>query len=334
VSMPHHRFAVALGFAGALLLALASASVEATAPAGLVFSTMPARALAGQTVTVAVTRARSNALCSLSVRYADGALQQALRPLTAVGGRASWSWTIPESAQPDLAKLTVACGSSHPISGKLLVVGSLIPPRMSVDKDGFSVRARSYGGAEVSYGVILRNRSPNADALNVDVLVNFVLADDHLLGSTTASIPLIAADSSYALGGTLGFPGAAPVVRLEVVIQVGSKARHSGHPPAVDNAVIEPSISDQGWVGDVAGELINNDAQLTLQNAQLSAVVFDAAGNVLGGGTGSSFGSLPPGTRILFKLSGGGFGDIPADKAASVMVSAVPTWQKPSTPAG
>jgi hypothetical protein len=68
---------------------------------------------------------------------------------------------------------------------------------------------------------------------------------------------------------------------------------------------------------------------LTLQNAQFSAVVFDAAGNVLGGGGGSSFNPLPPGTRIVFKLQGGGFSDISSDKAASVMVSAVPTWQQP-----
>jgi hypothetical protein len=282
-------------------------------------------------VTVAVSRARANALCSLSVRYADGAGQQGLQPAPAVGGRASWSWTIPDSAQADLAKLTVACGATSRVSGKLLVVGSLIPPRMSVEKDGFSVRARPSAGSEVSYGLILRNRSPNADALNVHVLVNFVLGDGHLLGSASTTIPLIAAGSSYALGSSLGFPGAAPVARLENVIQVGGTTRHSGHPPALDNVVIEPSTYDQGWVGDVAGELINNDTRLTLQNAQLSAVVFDAAGNVLGGGSGSSYSPLPPGTRILFKLGGGGFGDIPLEKAASVMVSAIPNWQRPGT---
>jgi hypothetical protein len=40
-------------------------------------------------------------------------------------------------------------------------------------------------------------------------------------------------------------------------------------------------------------------------------VIFDAAGNVVGGGNGYSFGSLPPGTRVVFKLTGGGFSDIP-----------------------
>jgi hypothetical protein len=99
----------------------------------------------------------------------------------------------------------------------------------------------------------------------------------------------------------------------------------------MDHIAIEPSTYDQGWVGGVAGELINNDTRLTLQNAQFSAVVFDAAGNVLGGSSGLSYSPLPPGTRILFRLSGGGLGDISVDKAASVMISAIPTWKQPGT---
>jgi hypothetical protein len=176
--------------------------------------------------------------------------------------------------------------------------------------------------------VLIENHSPNADALDVNVLVNFVLADNHLLGSSSNRIPLIAAGSTYTLGNNLAFPGTAPIARLEIVIQVGRSNRHVGHAPVVDNIVIEPSQYDQGWVGDVAGELINNDAHLTLVGARYSAVIFDSAGNVLGGGSGSSFGApLPPGTREIFKLTNGGFKDIPFQQAASAMVSAVPTWQ-------
>ena len=326
----YRRIALALGVAEVLLLALASASGGATGVTGLIFSRLPARALAGQPVTVAVAHADAKAVCSLSVRYADGAAQAALPHVSATGGQAIWSWTIPDSAQADVANLAASCGKSGRVVGKLLVVGSLIPPRIALVKDGFTVRAHSTAGSDVSYGVILRNQSPNADALNVSVLVNFVLSDDHLLGSTSTTIPLIAAGSSYALGSSFGFPAAAPVARLEIVVQVGSKARHTGHPPAVDNVVVEPSTYDLGYVGDVAGEVINNDTKLTLQTAALSAVVLDSAGNVVGGGSGATYNSLPPGTRVVFKLSGG-FGDIPVDKASSVMISAIPTWQQPGT---
>jgi hypothetical protein len=65
-----------------------------------------------------------------------------------------------------------------------------------------------------------------------------------------------------------------------------------------------------------------------LQSVQYSAVVLDSAGNVIGGGTGSSYGSpLPPGTREVFKLASGGFRDIPFEQGATAIVSAIPTWQ-------
>jgi hypothetical protein len=285
--------------------------------------------VAGEPVTIAVSRARPGALCSVAVSYAPKGAQTGLAPAVAVGGRAKWSWSIPDSIQANFAKLSVSCAGSKRISSRLLVVGSLTPPRLSVEKDGFSTRASSLGGTDVSYGILIHNQSRNADALNVNVLVNFVLANDHLLGSNSTTVPLIPAGSTYALGNSFTFPAAAPIARLEIVMQVGSTQRHTGHPPAIDNIVIEPSLLDQGWVGDVAGEVINNDPSLTLENTSFSAVILDAAGNVLGGGNGSTFGSLPPGTRMVFKLTNGGFRDISTDKASSVLVSASPTWQRP-----
>jgi hypothetical protein len=312
------------------LLVLAPASLEAGDPATLQFTHLPGRAVAGQAVSVTVSRAHAGALCSLAVNYAKGTGQSGLHPKAAVGGLASWSWTIPDSVQANVAKLSAACAGSKKISGSLLVVGSVIPPRMSIEKDGFTVRPSGTGGTDVSYGILIRNHSPNADALNVNVLVNFVLSNEHLLGSTSMTIPVIAAGSTYALGSSFGFPGAAPISRLEIVIQVGGSQRHTGHPPALDNVVIEPSLYDKSWVGDVAGEVINNDPKLTLQSTQFSAVVLDSAGNVLGGGGGSTYGALPPGTRMVFKLSGGGFSDIPVEKAASVLISPTPSWQTPA----
>lgn len=312
-------------------LLLAPTSLEAGDPAALQFSHLPGRAIAGQAVSVTVSRARAGALCSLAVNYAKDAGQSGLQPKTAVGGLASWSFTIPSSIQANVAKLSAACAGSKKISGRLLVVGGLIPPRLSIEKDGFTPRVSTSGSTDISYGIIVRNHSPNADALNVNVLINFVLSNDHLLGTTSASIPLIPAGSTYALGGNFGFPAAAPIARLEIVMQVGGSQRHAAHPPALDNVVIEPSLSDKSWVSDVAGEVINNDPSLTLQTTQFSAVILDSAGNVLGGGSGSTYGALPPGTRMVFKLTGGGFGDIPIEKAASALVTATPTWQTPAT---
>jgi hypothetical protein len=325
------RSLVALCAVAALAsLPLASASEGAGAPAStsLVFVHLPGRAVAGQNLTVAVARAHNGATCSLKVDYGSSTSQPGLAPRTATNGGASWTWQIPSTVQANRAALTAACTGSKKVSGGVLVVGGLIPPNLSVEKDGFSVRVSSSGSSDASFGVMIENHSPNADATNVNVLVNFVLANDHLLGSSSNTIALIPAGTTYAYGGSLSFPGAAPVARLEVVIQVGGTTRHTGHPPALDNVTIEASPYEPDWVGDVAGEVINNDPHQALGSVQYSAVVFDAAGNVLGGGNGSSFGAkLPPNTREVFKLSGGGFRDIPVAKASSVVVSATPTWQ-------
>jgi len=251
--------------------------------------------------------------------------------MRAANGRATWTWRVPLSAQAGLAKVTASCAGAGTASRGLIVVGQLIPPKISVVKDGFSVRPHDYGsGSDVSYGVILHNASSNADATNVSVLVNFVLADNKLLGSQSSNLQLLRAGSTYALGASMSFPGAAPIARLEVVVQIGGKQAASPHQPVLSNVIIEPDQFKPDWVGDVAGELVNADPTLTLQNASLSAVVFDKAGNVVGGGNGFSSFTLPAGTRAVFKLTSG-FSAIPMVKADSVSVSVIPSWKQPGS---
>jgi hypothetical protein len=331
VTMPQRpRVALCAAAAAIASLVLASASLEASTPAStsLVFIHLPGRAVAGQNVTVSVARAHAGATCSLNVKYGSTGSQPGLAPQPVANGGVSWTWKIPETVQGNRASLTASCTGSKKLTGGVLVVGGLIPPNLTVVKDGFTVRLSTSGSADASYGVMIKNHSPNADAINVSVLVNFVLANNHLLGSSSNTISVIPAGTTYALGNDLAFPGAAPIARLEVVIQVGNTVRHTGHDPALDNVTIEPSSYETAYVGDVAGEVINNDPHQMLQTVNYSAVVFDAAGNVLGGGSGSSYGAnLPPSTREVFKLTGGGFRDIPFDKAATTVVSATPTWR-------
>ena len=71
---------------------------------------------------------------------------------------------------------------------------------------------------------------------------------------------------------------------------------------------------------------MNDHPTLMLKNTNLSAVLFDAAGNVIGGATGSAYNALPPGTRQVFKLTNG-IDSIPYSKVASVAISAIPNWE-------
>src|SRR5262249_20290811 len=153
--------------------------------------------------------------------------------------------------------MSATCGHVGRASRTLIVVGQLAPPKITVVKDGWSVHYKSFGGASISYGVILKNHSSNADALNVNVLVNFVEPNNHLFASSSRTVNVIPAGSEYALGYGFDVQGVPPIARLEVVIQVGARQPKAAGGPAVDNVVIEPSTFDPSVVGDVAGELIN-----------------------------------------------------------------------------
>jgi hypothetical protein len=308
------------------VLATALALVLAAGhPAALHFTSLSQRAFQGKEAVAVVAVRPAGVRCTLTVRYANAALQPGLKPVRATRGRAAWTWRVPEGAATGAAQVTAACGGAQ-ASRTLTVVGSVIPPRVSVGKDGFSIRPKASGGTDVSYGLVLHNDSPTRDALSVTVLVNFVDPNNVLFGSATTNVAVISAGSTYDLGGMLSFPGAAPVARLEVVIQVASHVPHALRLPAVENIRVVQSTYDPGWVGSVEGELTNGAQGQILQNAQLSAVVFDALGNVIGGGSGYAFASLPPGTREFFKADLG-FSAIPFEKAVSAQVSLVPTYK-------
>jgi hypothetical protein len=116
------------------------------------------------------------------------------------------------------------------------------------------------------------------------------------------------------------------VTKLEVVVQTQSFAAHSLHIPAAQNLQIVPSRFEPAWVGEVDGELVNDDPAKVLSSAQLSVVLFDAAGNVVGGGVGLLYVSLPPGTRSYFSASTG-FSSVPVDRTSVAAISVVPSYQ-------
>jgi hypothetical protein len=292
------------------------------------FAQLPSRALQGKSVKAAVA-VKTGATCTLAVRYADGKLQPGLGGARAVGGRATWKWQIPELAEPGPAQATAACGAAGRATRTLTVVGNLIPPKIAVVKKGFSARLRG-SMTSVSYGLVLENLSPNANALSVTALVNFVMPNSALIGTATSRVSVINAGSTYYLGGMIQFQGAPPIDRLEVVVTPGGRAKMAKvHLPALAFVRLVPNPFEPPWLGSIEGDLINDHKSLTLGNNPMSAVVFDASGNVLGGGTGSTIAKSPPGTRQFFKLNSG-FDSIPFNKAASVQISMIPSYETPT----
>lgn len=305
----------------------APASARVTRAAGVSIGRMPRRVVQGDLLKVTVHTNLQGSLCDLTLLFADSRQQPGLKAVIARGGVARWRFRVTGFAAPGRAKIVASCGL-HSATRSLLIVGSVIPARIVVVKDGWSVRAQSIGST-ASYGVILKNTSPKQDALNVYTLVNFVAPDNRLVGSATTTVPGIPAGQQFALGGQLQFLGGIPAIaRLEVVVQIGDRGANKLRQPEITNIRLAPSVFEPQWLGAVEGEVSNNATNLVLQNTQLSTVVFDAAGNVIGGGQGYAFASLPPAAREFFKIETG-LNSITFTKAASAMVSAVGTYQAP-----
>jgi hypothetical protein len=323
------RAARVIAFIAVLTVSLAGSATAATP--SLRFSSFPTRALPGgsATVTVAITRAQD--VCTLRVSYAKGAAQAGLSPRTTTGRRVTWTWKLAANTHAGQAKATVVCKSSGKISRSMMVVGAVLPPKIDVVKQGFSIKTPRYGGDSVSYGVMLANHSKTSDALEVTVLVNFVNAKNEVIASDSTAIPVIRAQGNYALGKSVTFPGRGPVARLEIAVRVvGKQPSVRGPLPSLANMRILANPTDPAWLGSIEGEISNQAPKLVLSSAAISVVVFDAAGNVLGGGTGSAYASIPSGARHFIKLTTG-LESIEAEKAATAQYSISPlyTEQRP-----
>jgi hypothetical protein len=323
-SMISRRHNVALVVALFAVLVPASAGARTTS---VRFASLPKRFVQnGPTSVVASVHPAS--VCNLSVRYADGEFQPGLGPAGTSNGRAKWTFRVSGGAAPGHAKVSVSCAPAGSVQRTVLVVGSVIPARIAVVKSGWSVRQPQFVGGKVSYGVILQNTSPNQDALQVYALVNFVGPDSKLVGSATTNIAGIPAGQQFALGGDITFPAAVPpIARLEIVVHIDRRQPHALKLATISNIYLEPSVLEPAWLGAVDGEVSNPEAALLLENTSLSTVVFDADGNVIGGGTGFAGAPLPPGSREFFKIMMGN--DIAMSKAASAMISAIGSYRSP-----
>jgi hypothetical protein len=286
----------------------------------------PSRVVQGNPATVSVTVSPPGARCSLSVRYKSGARQKGLKTVTAAGGMATWTWTVPRKVQPGVTHVTASCSGAGRATRTLTVIGGVVPVKIDVLQTGWSVRPYPFGGAGVSWGVILANRSKTQDALDVNVICNMVMADNRLIGTASAHISDISADSQHATGGELSFPAGAPISRLEIVVQIGKSGPATHLKPGISFVRVAPSAFEPAWTGEIDGEIQNDSPTQTLRSVELSGVVLDAEGGIIGGGTGFAIGSLPPAARMVLKITNG-MRPISFARAASALVSVVPTYK-------
>lgn len=310
----------------AVLIATSAGGAAVDAGASIRFGFVPQKAFQGQPASLSVAVRPSGVRCSASLRYADGA-GQTLKAVIARSGRAAWSFVVAPKAKIGSATVTVACGKAGRISRAIAIVGPpAAPAKVVLEKSGFSQRMR-FTTREVSYGLVLANPSPEKDALDVVVLVNFVDATNRVVKTESVTVPAVRAESQYFLGGSTTIPDATPVSSLEVVTRIGSQTLKSVRTPALADVLVQASLWDPGYVGAVVGQILNDHPTDMLTNAQISVVLFDPAGNVIGGGLGYGGASLMPGVRAYFQASNG-VGSIPFDRAAAASVSVLGTYQR------
>ncbi|MFL5950112.1 MAG: hypothetical protein ACJ74M_00750 [Gaiellaceae bacterium] len=293
---------------------------------GVAFTAGPERVVQGNPATFSVNVSPAGARCSLSVRYKSGAKQKGLRTVAAGGGIATWTWVVPKHVQPGVTHITASCSGAGRATRTMTVIGQVLPPKIDVVQSGYSIRPFPYGGTGVSWGAILANRSKMQDALQVEVLCNMVMADNRLIGTATATISDIGADSKIPIGGELTFPAGAPVDHLEITVRIDKAGPVTRWKPGVSFLRVEPGVFEPQWTGEIDGEVQNDNPTKTIQFVELYGVVFDAAGNILGGGKGFGFATLPPAARMVLRITDG-MRPIPFAKAASALVVAVPTYK-------
>jgi hypothetical protein len=309
---------------GLCLIASAAASLDAGP--SLRFGFLPQKTFQGQPASLSVTVRPSGVRCSALLRYADGSVQR-LTPVVARRNKAAWKWDVPAKVKLGSATATVTCARAGRVSRTFRVIGApSAPAKVIVQKSGFSQRIR-YNDRAVSYGVVLHNTSPENDALDVAVLINFIDSTNRVVATDTDQVDAVGAGSEFYLGGSTSIPDGTPVSSLEIVTRIGSQApKHKLGPPTSD-VLVQESRFDEGWVGGVVGQILNDHPTMMLSSPRVSTVVFDSAGNVIGGTQGGSTSGLLPGVRAYFSASQGA-DSIPFDRAASAGVSVLGQYEQ------
>jgi hypothetical protein len=276
----------------------------------------------GQTTTISVFVQPGSALCTLSIRYTGGRTDR--RTGAAPRLRVAWNVRIP-AVPPGPASVTVSCKGSGTAKGTMLVQWPLQAPLLTLGQSGWSQRNRSAGtGSDVSYGLAVKNERARFDAVNVNVLVNFVDDTNRVLGTARKTIGLIPAGGTYYVGGLLGLATQTAVTRLEIVVGPAKSAQKvETTPPLISDVVIIPN-KDGVYVDSVQGQLLNT-SENPMQSADVGIVLVDSAGNIAGGGSTSAPGPVQHGAREFFRAASS-FGPVPLSRASSALVSAVPRY--------
>jgi len=234
-------------------------------------------------------------------------------------GAVSWLWRTSTSAALGRWTVTVSCGAAGRAKASIVVVKRPVPAAVTLQRSGFSQRLDPAGGSEVDYGLVLRNASSDEAALTVSVTVSFLDAANAIIKTESNEIAGIPKATTYYFGDDVFMDAPGTVARLETTLQIGDSSSSNFALPPVSN--LRTFADPQFGQLRIDGEFSNPYTNPLADTAAITAVVFGAAGNVVGGSMAFPDAATPPGGRQGFELAADA---IPVPEAGSVQVSVEP----------
>ena len=292
-----------LGVVGVALGALFTLTV-ATAAAGsrgVRITSLPGHVAQGGIEHLNAAVSTRAARCSLTVRYASKK-KQALGRKQVITHRIAWTWRVPATAAVGKASARVSCDGHAAKTGRFVVKRRLVPASVTVTQSGLTqVPDGVDSGTNISYGFVLVNHSQDEDARDVEVDINFLDAAGNAV-ATDSQILLggIRAGTNFYMGGLVLTNSSTVVTHMAAFVKVGESSPRSLVAPAVTNVRLSADPYDGTVIldGDVTNEATSNLSLL----AEISAVYFNSAGKIVGGGLTFPPFALPPGAQTAFEI--------------------------------
>jgi len=204
-------------------------------------------------------------------------------PTTSANGKVTWQWQVPDFASPGQARVDRRLPGLRKATKSMIVVGGLIPAEGQGRQAGL-LRARPRQTARTSAtGSCCRTCRRTATRSTSAWLVNFVLPDNHLIGSASSQVPIINAGADLLPRRRDRLPGRShdPAARGRESLPEAARSAKNFQ-PALDNVHLVPDLFDPAWLGSVEGDLINIHPTLALASSSMSCVIFDAQGKRAG----------------------------------------------------
>jgi hypothetical protein len=286
------------------VVVLVSALAVTTAQArvqGIRITSLPRHVTQGSLEHLNATVSRGPAKCSLTIRYASSK-RKALGSKAVLAHRIAWTWRVPRAAEVGKASARVSCKGLAAKTRTFIVKRRLTPASVTVVKSGLTQVPDGYdNGTTISYGLVLVNHSQDEDARDVEVDVNLLDAAGNAVASETKYISGgIPAGDTYYVGDQVFTNDATTVSRLAAFLKVAESKPRSLLAPPVTNLRLSADQLDGSVVVD--GDVTNEGTQQLSGLAQIDAVFFNSAGNVVGGGYTYPPFALPPGAQTAFEI--------------------------------